>query len=553
MMNEAQITRSPGREKAVRDRLRSDFEYYAPRCLKILTKPDDKGNTKLVPFNLNPAQRIIHQKVEEQRARLGYVRALILKGRQQGASTYVEGRYYWKTTQRSGQKTYILTHKQEATENLFTMVDRYHTNCPVFVKPRVGKDSAKELEFPALDSKYQVATAGSKGAGRSATLTNVHGSEVGFWENGEEHLAGMLQAVPLAAGTEVILESTANGVGNIFHKHWQMAVLGQSDFIAIFIPWFLEPGYRRPVPDDFELDGDPESVPEGELTEVDYAAAFNLDDEQMYWRRRKIIELGGGEEGFYLFKQEYPATADEAFQSSSGHSFLSRKAVLRARKSAVATEGPLIIGVDPGGDKEGNDPSCILRRRTRRIFGVQQFTTLNTMQLAARIHHIIKTEKPVRVFVDVGGKGAGVVDRLAELEGTAGIVVPVNFGEAALDPERYVNLKAEMAWKLRDWLDDPGGANIPDDDDVQADLLSSVADDPDSNQRRRLKTKKWMRSQGLPSPNIFDAACTTFAMPLGEGAYTTQVGNANSDFDPVDYAHGSGGQIGSSSVDFDVF
>lgn len=540
------------RERAQRGRLKDDFEYYAPRCLKIITKPDEvTGRPAVLPFRFNAAQRYVHRQIEAQKVAQGWIRALVLKGRQQGVSTYVEGRNYWKTTNNSGQKSYILTHAQPATDNLFAMVERYHKNAPPFVQPAVGKSNAKELTFPGLDSSYQVATAGAKGAGRSATLTNVHGSEVAFWENADTHLSGMLQAVPLAPGTEVILESTANGVGNVFHRLWQDAEAGLSDFIAIFVPWFWQEEYRRPAPDDFELISDKDSVPEGEQTEEEYAETWRLSDEQMYWRRRKIVELGGGEPGYWLFKQEYPATADEAFQSSSSHSFISRRLILRARKSTIATEGPLIIGVDPAG--AGDDRFAIVRRRTRRIFDPQTFTKLTTPQAAALLHRILVRERPARMFIDVGGMGIGVFETLILMPGAAGVVVAVNFGETANDPEKYVNRKAEMAWLFQEWLEDVGGANVPDTDEFQADCLSVVEDDPDSNQRRRLKSKKWMRQKGLRSPDLFDAASLTFAHPVGmDGA--EHIGDAHSgNFDPLDFGGGSGFGIGNSISDFDPF
>ena len=543
---------NPKRVKAIRSRLRSDFSYYASRCLKILTKPDQRGKVGIVPFKLNAAQRHIHKQIEQQRERLGYVRAIILKGRQQGASTYTEGRFYWKTTQNRGEKTYILTHSKEATDNLFGMVDRYHQNTPVHVRPYVGKDNARELVFDKLDSRYQVATAGAKGAGRSATLTNVHGSEVAFWEKAEEHLGGMLQAVPLAMGTEVILESTANGVGNVFHKQWVMAERGSSDFVAIFVPWFWQEEYKRSLPNDFEVSHDVEAVPEGEPTEADYQDSFKLTDEQVFWRRMKIIELGGGEDGYFLFKQEYPATPDEAFQSSaSGNSLIKRKFVLKARKSDVSSTGQLIIGIDPGGEGEGGDPTGIIRRRGRRMFNPQKLTKLNTMQIAALVLRIIKNERPLKVFIDVGGLGAGVVDRLLEMPEAQGVVMPVNFGEAALDPERYKNRRAEMHWLMKEWLEDVGGANIPDDDDLQADLLASVISPTDSQQRRQLMTKVWMRSKGIRSPNLADAGALTFALPVA--AVDAKSGNAQTDFDPLDNNGSGWGNQGSSMTDFDVF
>ena len=49
-------------------------------------------------------------------------------------------------------------------------------------------------------------------------------------------MAGIMQAVPDAPGTEVILESTANGMGNLFHQLWQQAETGDGEYESIFIP-----------------------------------------------------------------------------------------------------------------------------------------------------------------------------------------------------------------------------------------------------------------------------------------------------------------------------
>ena len=125
------------------------------------------------------------------------------------------------------------------------MAARYHEHCPELVKPQTGATNAKELSFDTLDSGYRVATAGSKGVGRSQTIHYFHGSEVAFWPNANEHSAGALQAVPNENETEIILESTANGLGNYFHEQWQQAEAGIGDYIAIFIPWFLHQEYRR--------------------------------------------------------------------------------------------------------------------------------------------------------------------------------------------------------------------------------------------------------------------------------------------------------------------
>jgi len=254
------------RQREIRLKLRDNLDHYAPNCLKIRTKAGD-----IQPLAFNRAQRHIHSELEAQRAKIGRVRALILKGRQQGCSTYVGGRFYHRATHSKGLRAFILTHEDAATQNLFEMVNRFHEHCPDPVKPSTGAANAKELSFDLLDSGYKVGTAGAKGVGRSSTIQLFHGSEVGFWPHAETHAAGVLQAVPDEPGTEIVLESTANGVGNFFHKAWREAESGKSDYVAIFVPWYWQDEYRKPVGPDFSLDDE----------EREYAQLYCLDNEQM--------------------------------------------------------------------------------------------------------------------------------------------------------------------------------------------------------------------------------------------------------------------------------
>ena len=165
-----------------RIRLMTDFEFYARNCLMIRTK--EKG---LQPLELNQAQQYIHNELEKQQKETGKVRAIILKGRQQGMSTYTEGRYLWKVTHNKGVRAFILTHDAESTNALFEMTERYYDNLPVFVKPNAGAANAKELLFDKLDSGHTIGTAGNKAVGRGQTLQYFHGSEVGFCQNAAEH------------------------------------------------------------------------------------------------------------------------------------------------------------------------------------------------------------------------------------------------------------------------------------------------------------------------------------------------------------------------------
>ena len=194
-------------------KLATEFPFFAERALKIRPKEVGKG---IVPFRLNPAQEELHRQLEEIRARKGYIRALVLKGRQMGVSTYVGARFYWRTSTRKGVRTFILTQEQEATDAIFEMTRRYHENN--WMAPTSGAASVKELTFPSLESGYKVGTAGSKAVGRGQTIQQFHGSEVAFWPNAELHIGGILEAVPYVRGTEIISESTANGPQGIFYE-----------------------------------------------------------------------------------------------------------------------------------------------------------------------------------------------------------------------------------------------------------------------------------------------------------------------------------------------
>lgn len=487
------------REKAIRQRLKDDLHHYAEKCLRIRTK-----SGAVEPLILNRAQRYIHDRLEAQRDATGYVRALILKGRQQGCSTYVGGRFYWRTSHRRGVRTFILTHEDQATQNLFEMANRYHEHCPAMVKPSTGYSNAKELIFDRLDSGYKIGTAKTKGTARSSTLQYFHGSEVAFWANAAEHRSGAMQAVPDAPDTEVILESTANGYDPMFFPMWQDAEAGQSEYIAVFVPWYWQDEYRKAPAADFKLTAD----------EQKYADAYGLDLEQMAWRRAKIAELKDP----LLFKQEYPATAAEAFQVTGHESFIPPALVLAARKNCVrGARGAHIVGVDPA--RGGKDRTAMIHRKGRAAWGLETDGAADTMHVAGRCRALLEDpDDPVdMLFVDVGGIGAGVYDRLVEM-GYGERVRAVNFGSGAvMQPDRAKNRRVDMWLEMKDWLGQEAGAEIPDSDELQADL-TAPGYKYDSEQRYVLESKEEMAKRGVRSPDCADSLALTFAEPVAPRA-----------------------------------
>lgn len=486
--------------------LTTDFPYYARKHLKVSVKTAG-GTSSLIPFELNRAQQYVHERLEEQLFERGQIRALVLKGRQQGVSTYTEGRFYWRVQFSHGRRAYILTHLAEATDNLFGMVDRYHKHIPEWLRPETDYNSRKELRFPVLDSGYKVGTAGSKGAGRSATIHYFHGSEVAFWPNAQKHAAGALQTVG-GDGSEVILETTANGPAGYFYGLWQNAVKGIGDFIAIFVPWFWQDEYRAPPP--------PGWAPEGD--EADRAGIYKLTIEQTYWMHLKNIELGG-QPGLIChgFQQEYPCTAAEAFVSSGGDTICNPALVAAARARSIDDPfGPRVMGVDPA--RMGKDRTSMIDRKGRKAFNLESFHKKKTTEVAALVARRIEAAKKegdpyLAVFIDVGGVGAGVVDVLHDT-GYDSVVIPVNFGGRPLELDRFVNKRAEMWKSTSEWLEIEGGVDIPDDDSLHADLIAPTFTHNLVRNQLVLESKEQMVKRGIPSPDDGDALCLTFAFPV---------------------------------------
>jgi hypothetical protein len=139
----------------------------------------------------------------------------------------------------------------------------------------------------------------------------VSNSECAFWDEPERLMVGLNQSVPYKHGTIVILESTANGVGNWFHEEWTRAVRGESQYVPLFFPWFKHEEYSFPTTTlkSYELLKE----------ERELAREFGLSLGQLAWRRHTIVNdcLGDDE----LFKQEFPCTPNESFLSTGRNVF----------------------------------------------------------------------------------------------------------------------------------------------------------------------------------------------------------------------------------------
>lgn len=305
---------------------------YCENFLKIRDK-----KSRLVPLKLNPAQERLYAIIREEHDAGRPVRLVILKGRQMGCSTAIEGLYFADTATAENVFTLIIAHVEDATAHLFGMNKLFYDELPDAIKPMLKASNAQELVFenptkdpvlkerePGLRSRIRCVTAGSRGVGRSFTLRNVHCSEGAFWPKFAENMLGIMQAVPDEADTCVIVESTPNGF-NEFKTFWDDAVAERNGFRPVFLAWYVNPEYQRDVPPGTEW------TEEERMMMRDYG----LTPEQMAWRRWCIRTNCGGDA--QKFRQEYPTSADEAFLFS-GRPYFDNDAVARMRHIAPEPE-----------------------------------------------------------------------------------------------------------------------------------------------------------------------------------------------------------------------
>jgi len=303
-------------------RFREDQIAYSTLCLRIRDK-----DSNLVPLKPNDPQLIVEEKLNAQWDETGRIRAVILKARQEGVSTWVAGRFFKRLHLMAGQKGLIVTDELDRSGSLFGIYDRFYNHLPRELKPeKIAYGAQKKLGF-SHDSELAVRPSTDTAAGRSHTIHLLHASELAFWAPTQirDTWKSLMQSVP-GRGSEVIVESTPNGAGGLFHDLWEKSQQPGSPWIGIFLPWWILAEYEEdPLrseieaieqnADDFELRALGEGIPwEGQN--------YVLSLRKLAWRRRKIVENFGGDP-LYLgkdatrdFMQEYPATAEEAFLMS---------------------------------------------------------------------------------------------------------------------------------------------------------------------------------------------------------------------------------------------
>lgn len=259
-----QLSEKDFQQRFERLRCLHDFPYWAARYAYIKRK----GGGEDVLFTLNRPQRRLVELFESMRVAGEPIRVILLKARQWGGSTCVQIYMAWlQLIHRIGLNSLIIAHQSAATEEIRDMFDRMIERYPAELltepgeKPdpqakktaHVGRSGAA-IRLLARKCKIKVGTAERPDSCRGGDYNLVHLSEVGIWKktlgkSPDDMVRSACSGILFEPLTMIVYESTANGTGNFFHREYEAARRGESQFRPLFISWYEIDQYTLPPAD----------------------------------------------------------------------------------------------------------------------------------------------------------------------------------------------------------------------------------------------------------------------------------------------------------------
>jgi hypothetical protein len=307
------------------EKLREQIQHDKTLMIEMIFTIDDKeGNT--VPFFPNEAQQIIKKHYKKNNS----LRALVLKARQLGVSSYVTALQLVIGITEKNFQGYTVADNGDSTANVFEKAKSYYNPLPLPIKPTEKYNNKKEFRWAKDDGTGMNSSWGVSSAGKttkdgrvanSFTIHFLHVSELAWWKSIDKTLSGLLDAC--TPGACIVFESTANGF-NEFQKRWDKAVKGKSEYVPIFIPWYIQTEYRK----DFESEIQKEDFTKQVRTSNEEIfknmnnymnSVDEIGWEQLWWYYRKYVD--DKNESIHEMKQEFPTEPNESFVSSGNPVF----------------------------------------------------------------------------------------------------------------------------------------------------------------------------------------------------------------------------------------
>lgn len=349
-----------------------DFPFWAASYVKIKRK----GGGDDVSFMLNRPQRRLVEKFEEMRRDNRPIRLILLKARQWGGSTCAQLYMAWlQLVHCKGLNSLIIAHQGAGSDEIKDMFDRMMNAYPDYLlhdtaetaqasvkkTSGVGK-SGTIMRVNLRNCKIKIGTAERPDSCRGGDYNLVHLSEVGIWKatqgkRPEDIVRSACSGILLKPMTMIVLESTANGTGNFFHREYIAAKEGESQFEPMFVPWFEIDQYSLPFSDYRRKEEFAEKLFENRN---DSRETPRAQSGAYLW---KLWEMGATLEAIHWYVEErskysdhaamaaeYPSDDMEAF-ANSGRIVFAREAVERLRPGCMPpllrgeVDTPLVPGI----------------------------------------------------------------------------------------------------------------------------------------------------------------------------------------------------------------
>tara|TARA_B100001939_G_C16937503_1_gene616755 strand:- start:516 stop:2135 length:1620 start_codon:yes stop_codon:yes gene_type:complete len=206
-----------------------DPAYFARNYVKIISL--DEG---LVPFDLYPYQEKMFKHFKDNRF------SIILACRQSGKSISSVVYLLWYACFNPEKTIAILANKGAVAREMLSRITLALENLPYFLQPGCKALNKGSVEFSNNSKIIASATSGSSIRGLSINLLFL--DEFAFVENDAQFYTSTYPVVSAGKDTQIIITSTANGVGNVYHKLWEGAVQKTNEFIPFRVDWWDVPG-----------------------------------------------------------------------------------------------------------------------------------------------------------------------------------------------------------------------------------------------------------------------------------------------------------------------
>ena len=312
-------------------RLMHDFVFFCQEILTIPYRPgmnDVRPDGGFGPFYLTSAQKqLAAHFIDVLFIQKKPLRVQEPKGRQLGNTTFLLAFGCWLTLTRRAYHAMLIIDKDEHLNTKRSTLIRWlkaAAKVPCFPGIERGGHTSKLIEL-SNHSRWFFESAQSVNPGTSEMVHFVIFSERPKWPRGRSNQIkeSVLPGLPEKEFTVYVDESTALGLDE-FYRDWKLNSTTDTGITPIFLPWYYSREYRTVPPpscyngegfiylnrdEDF---GDWDVELSREITEEEYAKKYELDDDQVYWRREKILKAFSRNRS--SFDQEYPTTPDHAFR-----------------------------------------------------------------------------------------------------------------------------------------------------------------------------------------------------------------------------------------------